>query len=73
MLKRMILTSLLAVAAAPVLASDASFDSRGVGPKIDDRTDARNTDAKAAHECQCRHAAPAAVNLPTVDDARSNS
>jgi len=73
MLKRMVLTSLLAVAAAPVLASDASFDGRTPGPKVSDRKEAESADAKAPHGCQCQHAAPPAVNLPTDDGAHTNS
>ena len=68
MLKRFILMSLLAVAAAPVLASDASFDA-----KVGERKAVETAAAKANHECHCQHAALPAVNLPTADGARNNS
>lgn len=73
MLKRMILTSLLAVAAAPVLASDASPDARVVGPKVSERKEAESAAAKAPHSCQCQHPAPPAVNFPTDDSSHTNS
>ena len=70
MLKRMILTSLLAVAAAPVLASDASFDART--PEVSE-SKAESAAAKQPRGCQCQHAAPPAANLPTDDGAHTNS
>ena len=73
MLKRMILTGLLAVAAAPVLASDASPDARVVGPKVSERKEAEIAAAKAPHSCQCQHPATPVVNLPTDDSSHTNS
>ena len=73
MLKRMILTGLLAVAAAPALASDASFEARTPTPRVTERTGTDGAVANTHQECQCQHAVPAPVDLPTADGARTNS
>lgn len=56
MLKGMILTGLLAVAAVPALASDASFEARTPGPKVTERKGADGAVADTHRECQCQRA-----------------
>lgn len=53
MLKRMILAGLLAATAAPVLASDASYDNKAASAQSSMTSAASKTDGTSKHDCSC--------------------